>query len=487
MPTCRQKNFSIASGSWTSSIPRERAAALTSLICQGVFKKSRRWSSMRRVASWRSFPATSLTAFCPLLKDRYAARHAVKKNQRDKRGDQYDLERRFLRNGIRRTHWLGTPLVVVDLVMKLERKCLDDIPQFERTAVHLGFADSREGNQSFQLWSHIVNMPRLGSQGMPDQDGLVTIDTPYSHKSAMSRNRLAQNTESEIRILCLSARESKTCIERVCLHRSFIAGKIKNKYLKRPKKKCMRKDACNNRIKLGHVVIGPITQTTRDFHIRYMPMKSKDAKTRTRRSNHSPWALAWCFACVLLLPAVVQPTVEAGGLPWQKAGLRRRLQLSAIRIPRRKRQARRVQRRFDEVPGRGRRVRHRNTPGSLGAGSTRPGTRTHRRNPGHVLFRRKRRRIRLFHGPYHRQPLGLRAKRGTGSRRPTRFRRQGNRSHAGRHHARLASGKRDRRQDSSRRNAGGGAGAPGFGEHTIWRSQPSSPDSIGSSGSGWKI
>ena len=82
------------------------------------------------------------------------------KNQRDKRGDQYDLERRFIRNGIRRTHWFGTPLVVVDLVMKLERKCLDDIPQFERTAVHLGFADSREGNQSFQLWSHIVNMPR---------------------------------------------------------------------------------------------------------------------------------------------------------------------------------------------------------------------------------------------------------------------------------------------------------------------------------------
>ena len=40
------------------------------------------------------------------------------------------------------------------------------------------FGSSRicgEWNQSFQLWFHIANMPPLGSQGMPDQDGIVTI------------------------------------------------------------------------------------------------------------------------------------------------------------------------------------------------------------------------------------------------------------------------------------------------------------------------
>ncbi len=47
------------------------------------------------------------------------------------------------------------------------------------SAVHRGFAGSGKGNQSFQLWSRIANMPTLGSQGMPDQDGLVTIDTPF--------------------------------------------------------------------------------------------------------------------------------------------------------------------------------------------------------------------------------------------------------------------------------------------------------------------
>ena len=45
--------------------------------------------------------------------------------------------------------------------------------------VHCGFLGSGKGNQSFQLWSHISNMPPLGSQGMPDQDGLVTIGAPF--------------------------------------------------------------------------------------------------------------------------------------------------------------------------------------------------------------------------------------------------------------------------------------------------------------------
>ncbi len=48
-----------------------------------------------------------------------------------------------------------------------------------KTEVHRGFVGSGKGNQSFQLWSRIANMPPLGSQGMPDQDGLVTIDTPF--------------------------------------------------------------------------------------------------------------------------------------------------------------------------------------------------------------------------------------------------------------------------------------------------------------------
>ena len=45
--------------------------------------------------------------------------------------------------------------------------------------VHRGFVGSGKGNQSFQLWSRIANMPPLGSQGLPDQDGLATIDTPF--------------------------------------------------------------------------------------------------------------------------------------------------------------------------------------------------------------------------------------------------------------------------------------------------------------------
>ncbi len=52
--------------------------------------------------------------------------------------------------------------------------------------VHRGFAGSGKGNQSFQLWSHIANTPPLEIQGLPDQDGLVTIDTHFSNKSEMS-------------------------------------------------------------------------------------------------------------------------------------------------------------------------------------------------------------------------------------------------------------------------------------------------------------
>ena len=48
---------------------------------------------------------------------------------------------------------------------------------------------SGQGNQSFQLWSYISKMPPLESQSMPDQDGLVTIDTHFSHKSAMNRSK----------------------------------------------------------------------------------------------------------------------------------------------------------------------------------------------------------------------------------------------------------------------------------------------------------
>ena len=44
--------------------------------------------------------------------------------------------------------------------------------------VHRGLLGSGKGNQS-QLWSHIANMPPPGSRGMPDQDGLVTIDRPF--------------------------------------------------------------------------------------------------------------------------------------------------------------------------------------------------------------------------------------------------------------------------------------------------------------------
>ena len=45
--------------------------------------------------------------------------------------------------------------------------------------VHRGFVGSGKGNQNFQLWSHIANMPPLGIQAIPDQDGLATIDTPF--------------------------------------------------------------------------------------------------------------------------------------------------------------------------------------------------------------------------------------------------------------------------------------------------------------------
>ncbi len=45
--------------------------------------------------------------------------------------------------------------------------------------VHRGFVGNGKGNQSFQLWPHIANMSPLGSQCMPDQDGLVTIDSPF--------------------------------------------------------------------------------------------------------------------------------------------------------------------------------------------------------------------------------------------------------------------------------------------------------------------
>ena len=40
------------------------------------------------------------------------------------------------------------------------------------------FEGSGQGNQSFQLWSDTTNMPHGRSQDEPDQDGLVTIDTP---------------------------------------------------------------------------------------------------------------------------------------------------------------------------------------------------------------------------------------------------------------------------------------------------------------------
>ncbi len=51
--------------------------------------------------------------------------------------------------------------------------------QYLEKRVHRGFVGSGKGNQSFQLWSHIANMPPFGSRGMPDQGGLVTIDTPF--------------------------------------------------------------------------------------------------------------------------------------------------------------------------------------------------------------------------------------------------------------------------------------------------------------------
>ncbi len=52
--------------------------------------------------------------------------------------------------------------------------------------VHRGFVGSGKGNQSFQLWAHIANMPQFTSlrhaqtrmvwlPSMPDQDGLVTV------------------------------------------------------------------------------------------------------------------------------------------------------------------------------------------------------------------------------------------------------------------------------------------------------------------------
>ena len=48
---------------------------------------------------------------------------------------------------------------------------------WEKVRVQPPFEGSGKGNQSFQLWSDIANMPRGRSQDMPDQDGLVTIDT----------------------------------------------------------------------------------------------------------------------------------------------------------------------------------------------------------------------------------------------------------------------------------------------------------------------
>ena len=52
-----------------------------------------------------------------------------------------------------------------------------------------------KGNQSFQLWPLIANMAPRGNQGMPDQDGLVTIDTPFPQIRDKSKNIVPTETE----------------------------------------------------------------------------------------------------------------------------------------------------------------------------------------------------------------------------------------------------------------------------------------------------
>ena len=64
--------------------------------------------------------------------------------------------------------------------------------------VHRGFVGRGKGNQSFQLWSHISKTPPLGSQGMSDQDGLITIDTPFPtnpQRASFSKGSSVQTNE----------------------------------------------------------------------------------------------------------------------------------------------------------------------------------------------------------------------------------------------------------------------------------------------------